>query len=213
VGVRVRVISVATSLRLIFFNFGHLPSLLIPTILVITDCKAASIDCVNPATDVDRAICDDPELGELDDSVASLFASASQELKGSRLGSLQSSQRSWMEARGKCAGVSLVQCLYGRYKRRLLVLEVQYGQGSSTEPLTYVCDQLENEISAAFFKTDPPAVSLKLGDLRKDPVVALLQSSEKGERYVTSDGLVFLANGDDASVTLNDKKTFACHLK
>jgi uncharacterized protein len=210
---RVRGISVATFLRPIVDNFRHFASLLIMTILVMTECKAASVDCVNPATDVDKAICADPALGDLDDSVASLFASASQELKGLRLASLQSSQRVWMEARGKCAGSSLVQCLYGRYKKRLLVLEVQYGQGSSTEPLTYVCDQLENEVSAAFFKSDPPTMSLKLGDLRKDPAVAVLQSSEKGERYITSDGLVFWANGDDASITLSDRKTFACHLK
>jgi uncharacterized protein len=210
---RVCRIIVAASLRLIAFNCGHLPSLLITTILIVAECNAASIDCSNPATDVDKAVCNDPALGELDDAIASQFASASQALEGSRLESLRSSQRVFMEARGKCAGPSLIQCLYGRYKKRLLVLEVQYGQGSSTEPLIYVCDQLENEISAAFFKSDPPAVSLKLGDLRKDPVVAVLQSSEKGEQYISSDGLIFWANGEDASVTLGDKKTFACHLK
>jgi len=181
--------------------------------LVGNESEAASLDCTNAANNVERAICRDAALSELDQSVSSLFLSASNALSGSRHQALQASQRDWLQERGKCAQSSLVQCLYERYKTRILVLEVQYGQESSTSPFIYRCDELEREISASFFKTDPPTVSLSLGDARNDPLMAVLELSGKGEKYVTSDGLVFWANGDDASIALNNGKRTTCHLK
>ena len=191
----------------------------VPIVLILAyfaagnEAKAASLDCANVAGNVDTTICHDAALSELDQSVESLFLSASNALTGKRRQTLQASQRDWLQERGKCEGSSLTQCLYERYRTRLLVLEVQYGQGDSTQPLTYRCDQLEHEVSASFFKSDPPAVSLALGDARTDPVVAVLQPSDKGEKYVTAEGLVFWASGDDASLALSNGKRTACHLK
>jgi len=175
--------------------------------------RAAAQDCANAVGTIDSTICRDAALSELDQSVSHLFSSASDALTGKRRQALQASQRDWLQNRGKCAGPSLTGCLYERYKSRLLVLEVQYGQEGSTVPFTYRCDQLGREISASFFKTDPPAVSLSLGDPRDHPVMAVLQYSDKGEGYVASDGVVFWASGDDASLALGDGKKSACHLK
>jgi uncharacterized protein len=177
------------------------------------EAEAASLDCAEAAGDVDKTICHDAALSELDQSVESLFLSASNALTGQRHQALQASQRDWLQERTKCTGSALAQCLYERYRTRLLVLEVQYGQGDSTQPLIYRCDQLEHEVSASFFKTAPPAVSLSLGGARNEPVMAVLQPSDKGERYVTAEGLVFWASGEDASLSLSNGKKTACHLK
>jgi membrane-bound inhibitor of C-type lysozyme len=96
--------------------------------------------------------------------------------------------------------------------RESLSFEVQYGQGESSEPIDYRCGELEHEIQVIFFKTDPPAVSLSL-DESKDPVTAVREQSDEGEKYVTADGLVFWAIGDEASLALVDGKKATCHLK
>jgi uncharacterized protein len=176
-------------------------------------CEAASIDCVNAVSNVDRTICRDPALSELDDAVASLFESAADALTGARRQALQTDHGNWLKGREKCGQLSPAQCLYERYTKRLFVLEVQYGQGGSTAPLTYLCDQLEDELSVSFFKTEPPAVSLTFGNPGKDPVIAVLQPSDKGEKYVTSERQVFWAIGDNASLVLRSGKTTSCRLK
>jgi len=46
-----------------------------------------------------------------------------------------------------------------------------------------------------------------------EPVAAILQPSDKGEKYVAADGLVFWASGEEASISLHDGKKAVCHLK
>jgi uncharacterized protein len=188
-------------------------AVLLTFILASAQCSAASIDCVEAVSNVDRTICHDPALAVLNDEVVDLFKSAADALMGAPLQALQADQRKWLDGREKCEQLFPAQCLYERYTKRLLVLEVQYGQGSSSGPLTYLCDQLEHEVSVSFFKTEPPAVGLAFGNSKKDPVIAVLQPSDKGEKYVTSERLVFLAQGDDASLALSNGKTTNCHLK
>jgi uncharacterized protein len=214
VGMRMRAKTETLRRRLRGSNLGLVSAVAIfAHFLVGNHVEAAFLDCANVSYDIDKAICRDAALSELDRSVSNLFMSASNVLTGSRHQALQSSQRDWLRERGKCAESSLTRCLYERYKSRILVLEVQYGQGSSTSPFVYRCDELEREITAAFFKTEPPTVSLSLGDARNDPLMAVLELSGKGEKYVTSDGLVFWATGDDASIALNNGKKTTCHLK
>jgi uncharacterized protein len=174
--------------------------------------EAAAVDCDKDTGETAKLVCADSELIELDVILANLYESAVRGMRGQDRKSLQANQREWFERRDKCIGQDAGQCLAERYNERILVLEVQYGQGESTEPLIYRCDELEQEIHVAFFKTDPPAVSLSL-NLSKDPVTAIRQQSDKGEKYVTADGLVFWAAGDEASLALVDGKKATCHLK
>ena len=66
--------------------------------------------------------------------------------------------------------------------------------------------------NVSFFKTDPPTVSLSFRESWDDPVTAVLQPSDKGEKYVTTDGLVFWAMGDEGSLALVNGKKATCRL-
>ncbi len=187
--------------------------LVLAGVLSFREAGAASFDCANAKGAVDKLVCDDPELSELDELVVSYYESASTTLTGARREALRASQRNWLQDQSKCTGSTTRQCLFKRYKARLLLLEVQYGQGNSTKPLIYRCDGPEHEINVSFFKTDPPTVSLSLGESRDEPVTAVLQPSDKGERYVAADGLVFWAKGDEGSLALVNGKKAACRLK
>jgi uncharacterized protein len=186
--------------------------LVLAGVLSFGEAEAASFDCANAKGDVDKLVCDDPELNELDELVVSYYESASTTLTSARREALRASQRNWLQDQSKCSGPTTRQCLFKRYKARLLLLEVQYGQGNSTKPLIYRCDGPENEINVSFFKTDPPTVSLSLGEPQDEPFTAVLQPSEKGEKYVTADGLTFWANGDEGSLALVNGKKAACRL-
>ena len=187
--------------------------LVLAGLLSFREAEAASFDCANVKGEIDKLVCDDPELSELDELVVSYYESASATLTGARRDALRASQRNWLQDQSKCIGTTTRQCLFQRYKARLLLLEVQYEQGSSTKPLIYRCDGPEHEIDVSFFKTDPPTVSLSLGESRDEPVAAVLEPSEKGEKYVTTDGMVFWANGDEGSLALVNGKKATCRLK
>jgi uncharacterized protein len=174
--------------------------------------RAGSFDCVDAARQIEKMVCTDQELNELDELVISYYDSAARTLTGARQQSLEKSQRDWLEELDKCGGSTTRTCLFKRYTARLLRLEVQYAQGDATNPLTY-CDELKDEIDVAFFKTVPPAVSLSLSRSKDEPVVAVLHPSDKGEKYVGADGLVFWASGEEASISLRDGKKAMCHLK
>jgi uncharacterized protein len=181
-------------------------------IMVLEKAEAASFDCANAERDIEKLICTDQELNELDELAISYYQSAARTASGARHRLLQKSQRDWLQERDKCGGSTVRKCLFMRYTARLLRLEVQYGQGDATSPLTYRCGELEHEIDVSFFKTVPPAVSLSLGRAN-EPVTAILQPSDKGEKYVAADGLVFWASGEEASISLHDGKKAVCHLK
>lgn len=173
--------------------------------------EAATVDCDKNTGEIATLVCADSELIELDVILADLYDSAVRASREQDRKSLQANQRKWLERRQKCIGQNATRCLVERYKDQILVLEVQFGGGDSTEPLIYRCDDREQEIHVAFFKTDPPAVSLSL-DTSKDPIAAVRQQADNGEKYVTARGLVFWAMGDEASLAV-DGKTSSCHLK
>jgi uncharacterized protein len=181
-------------------------------LFAVEQARAASLNCATATSVVERAICEDPGLNELEELVVRLYRSASSTIASARRQALQEDQHKWLEERGECDGPSIRQCLSERYRARALVLEVEYGQGNSTRPLIYRCDALEHQISVAFFKTDPPAVSLSLGGSSSEPVTAVLQPSDRGEKYVAAKGLVFWAVGDQASLALATGKEAACRL-
>ncbi len=186
--------------------------LVLAGVLNFKEAEAASFDCANKR-DVDKLVCNDPELSELDQLVVSYYKFASTTLTSARREALMVSQRNWLRNQSKCTGPTTRQCLLERYKARLLLLEVQYGQGNSTKPLIYRCDGLEQEIHVSFFKTDPPAVSLSLGESSNELITAVLQPTNKGEKYVAADGVLFWASGDEASLAMVNGKNAACRLK
>lgn len=85
-----------------------------------TVARAASFDCAQASTHVERMICSDPTLSDLDKRVALAYRAAA---SGRDAATTRAGQRRWLsEVRDKCADVP---CLTEAYSARLGALEAR----------------------------------------------------------------------------------------
>lgn len=83
-------------------------------LVISSQLQATSFDCAKATTLVESAICSDPELSSLDDSLAALYT---QVLGQSSFATkAKDSQRDWLKKRNKCKSE---KCLKGAYQERL----------------------------------------------------------------------------------------------
>jgi len=87
---------------------------------------AASFDCRNATTGIERVICDDPELSRLDGEMGRLYN------KAKHLPGMAQEQRDWVHRRNKICGSGFA-CLLGETKDRVAELRRALGKhgGSS----------------------------------------------------------------------------------
>lgn len=81
------------------------------SLLVWTPVSAASFDCANAATDVERMICSDPQISQMDEQLSALYAAKVAESPYYR-----QSQRDWVATRDACQDR---ECVLGLYVRRI----------------------------------------------------------------------------------------------
>lgn len=95
---------------------------------------AAGFDCARASTNIERLICTDPELSNLDEQMDTVYGRAiALEPKS---GKLRSEQRKWLqEVRNKCADPN---CLKKVYESRLATLEAVAGPFDSVPPTELV---------------------------------------------------------------------------
>jgi len=94
--------------------------------LVTISATAASFDCRNATTGIERVICDDPELNRLDGEMGRLYN------KAKHLPGMAQEQRDWVHRRNKICGSGFA-CLLGETKERVVELRRALGKrgGSS----------------------------------------------------------------------------------
>lgn len=87
-------------------------------LFVATNATAASFDCARASTLVEQAICNDPELSGLDDSLSDAYRDALQQAPDPAL--VQATQRRWLsQVRNSCRNAA---CLRSAYRTRLTEL-------------------------------------------------------------------------------------------
>lgn len=91
--------------------------LVIAGLVFSTNSFAASFNCDKAATFVEKAICNNEEIGKLDDELAANFKA----MKNSDIGKgstkdLISTQKKWLSVRNKCTND---QCLIDSYSKRI----------------------------------------------------------------------------------------------
>jgi uncharacterized protein len=84
--------------------------------LVIGQVQAASFDCAEASTKVEKLICADETLSKLDEALAAAYADA---LKSSDPASLKAEQKAWLKGRNACPDTV---CVRQTYEARLAVL-------------------------------------------------------------------------------------------
>ena len=81
--------------------------------------QAASFDCKKASTEVEQAICADPELSRLDEQLSKAYKQALQ--KGPKA-QVQAAQKAWLKERNTRCG-AYAACLQYQYYRRIAQLE------------------------------------------------------------------------------------------
>lgn len=106
-------------------------SFLIPTLLFITgmSAQAASFDCAKASTSVEKTICADSQLSELDSQLMQAYKNSLSSTADANL--LKSQQINWLlNTRNKCTEPTCIQQVY---KERIAVLNGSHGKNVSVE--------------------------------------------------------------------------------
>ena len=92
---------------------------LVAMIVIPLTSQAASFDCKKASTEVEQAICADPELSKLDEQLSKIYKQALQ--KGPKA-KMQAAQKEWLKERNTRCG-AYAACLQYQYYRRIAQLE------------------------------------------------------------------------------------------
>lgn len=85
---------------------------------------AQSFDCTKARTSIEKQICDDPNLGLMDEEVGSIYGELKRSLTTQAFSKLKASQRAWITQRDSCDTQS--DCLSMAYAERLGQLSKDY---------------------------------------------------------------------------------------
>lgn len=89
--------------------------LLILLCLIVSSAEAAGFDCTKTSTQIERLICDHPDLSKLDDELADFYRKAL--ARSENPDATRKQQRSWLRAtRNRCPDVA---CLKSEYTKRI----------------------------------------------------------------------------------------------
>jgi uncharacterized protein len=172
----------------------------------------ASFDCRRASNAVERAICNDSALAALDRQLGNVYQ---QSLDRARVDSgpggvddLQREERQWVARRNNCGGRNIRNCLTDAYQYRTAYLQARWALVPGNGPMRFVCDDRgRTEITATFFMSDPPAVSL---ETRGRNVIGVATLSGSGVHYVADGGISFRNKGDGALVDWPPARNMNC---
>lgn len=86
---------------------------------------AASFDCRDSSTPVERAICSDAALSKADEEMARIYSSLKQSRSHYKATILLNGQRKWIRSRNRLCSTASLPCLRRLYSERIRVLQEQ----------------------------------------------------------------------------------------
>ena len=181
------------------------PALLIFTAIASHAQSSAGIDCTKAATSIDKTVCADTSLTQLDQKLSGLYQSALKDLAQAL--SAKTAQSRWIEHRNACGTASNPRnCVENSYKHRIVDLQIQSGTLAAPKTANFDCGANASHFTAAFYNdTDPASVLLSNGS---DKAIAFVAMSGSGARY-TAPGIEYWEHQGEAAVTWHGKK-FTC---
>jgi uncharacterized protein len=168
--------------------------LILLTILTATTAATDSapsgptVDCAKATRPVAKRICADAALTALDRKMAATLEKARKAWPDGERSRQEERQLSWVQEREACEKDEDVRgCLEGRYKERIVELELLAGlvPAPTLEPVVFACTGGDHETLTAVFhnETDPPSAVMTHGGAR---IVAFIAPAASGARYVAS---------------------------
>ncbi|WP_026331656.1 MULTISPECIES: MliC family protein [Pseudomonas] len=170
-----------------------------------------SFDCGEAKAPVEKLICRDPQLAQMDIELTRLYRLAlTDEHSVPRPDKIMIDQQFWIDARNQCASTPVPKtCTVRSYAERAHQLR----QGSAivrtkdpyrlTEgPLAFRCTGLDPLVAATFFTTQPGVVYLKWANTS---IVLNQEPSDSGTRYTGKDSQGDYSFWQDGDVVLFQK--------
>jgi uncharacterized protein len=142
-----------------------------------------SFDCGKAKSgSMEEMICKDETLSNLDRKLADVYTAASKKAVNEHLPVLKAEQRGWVKGRNECwKSDDKRSCVESSYKLRIAELQAKYRLVQGKGPVVYACDgDPRNEVTATFFKTDPPTLIAERGD---QVSLMYLERSGSGTKY------------------------------
>lgn len=88
-------------------------------LVLLASSNAASFDCTKATSKIEKMICNDSDLSQLDEDLSAAYRSALQEGKQSE--ELKQDQRRWIKERNSCSDIT---CVKESYKSRIATLSL-----------------------------------------------------------------------------------------
>lgn len=185
---------------------------------LLAQSAAPGFDCRKAATAVEKLICANKGLSQLDRETTQLFTTARDNAGDARIGVVES-QRRWIDARNDCAtSTDKDRCLAETYVGRIAALRRQFAAARQVKdsvslgPFVAQCDR-GDPLSVAFVNTDPSYVFI---GTKRETFVLKEAISGSGARYEAQfpKGQARLwSKGDDAMIALPGGREMNCTLK
>lgn len=114
--------------------------MLLTASIPLNSAQAVSFDCTKATTTVEKLICKNDTLSELDSNLATAYANALKRLDEADESLLRANQRVWLKARSEgceraAAGMAQLQCVSTAYQKRIRELD---GELSRVGPYIFV---------------------------------------------------------------------------
>jgi uncharacterized protein len=176
--------------------------------------KGPAFDCTKASGAIEKLICGDEGLSELDRKLDGVYKAAMAKARDDMPRVLRAEQRGWVKGRDECwkakgeadpvflteswKATSERGCVEGQYQTRIAELQVKYELVPSKKPVFFACNNNPaNEVVATFFETDPPAARVERGDRT---VIAFQVRTASGAKY-EGQNLSLWNKGNEAMVT------------
>lgn len=173
---------------------------------------APSFDCAKAGHEAETLICKTPELMNLDNWLASVFADAQRAAPADAKTALQAEQSGWAKGRNDCWKVSNKSgCIADAYRHRIAELRARWQLVPPEQTVNFTCDE-GVEAVATFFNAEPlPAARIEIGGETQ----VFVGTPGTGEtRYDGSFGRILRIEGKSAQLIWNQAKpVLACIAK
>jgi uncharacterized protein len=143
--------------------------------------QGPAFDCSKAQGEVEKLICSDASLAELDRKLAAVYKAAGAKAQGKLATRLREEQRGWVKGRNECWKANGQQtwitatwtvntvkgCIDAQYRLRTSELQSVW-RLVPPRTASYACqNNPANEVVANFFDTDPATIRLERGDRSK----------------------------------------------
>lgn len=173
-----------------------------------------SFDCATAHHQIEKMVCEDPELAALDVKLAGVFQEALKKVEAMpntapQIRHMKAYELRWSRERNECArSKDAKECTAESYRYRIADLQARFFLISSKSPAVYMCrDNPKNELIATYVESDPATVRL---DHSGKTVITFKDDEGDGKRFDNPQGVSFEVEGDMALVNWPKGNEFEC---